>query len=103
MEIKQPDDFIQAHLQWRLDPRITIEQIEAVLPGIQDDGASADGKNDHAWWFLADTKECGIWDMQGVRWSAYGPKEVFEQLGLANIGGPEDYAITKQIMQEAGL
>ena len=103
MEIKQADDFIQAHLEWRLDPRITIEQIEAALPGIEDEGESADGKKDHAWWFLAGSHECGIWDMRGLRWSAFGPREVFEQLGLTVVGGPDDYAITKQIMQETGL
>lgn len=91
MRIEAERKLIESYLQHRLDPRITVQQIEAALPGIRDEGASWDRKVEHHWAFQADDQECAIWDMRGLRWSAFGPKEVFEQLGLEVIGGPDDF------------
>ena len=76
-------EFVGTHKQHSLDPDLTIEQIEAALGGIESSGPSADVKCLYEWDFYADGHPCGIWDYRGSRWSAYGPREVFEKLGLS--------------------
>lgn len=91
MKITQPAHFIESYLQHRLDAAITVEQINAALPGIEGHEASDDGKAEHHWAFLADEQECAIWDYGRARWSAFGPIEVFNQLGLrivSSVGEP---------------
>lgn len=100
MKIEPEKKFIESHLQWRLHPGITVEQIEEALPGISDQGLSADAKVHHHWAFLADDQECSIWDYRDMPWSAYGPPEVFEALGLEVIGGIEDYAKAVTLLNE---
>lgn len=100
MKIETPSKFVESHLQHRLHPAITVEQIEAALPGILDEGESGDGKATHTWHFMADGQGCGIWDMRGLRWSAFGPKEVFNALGLEIIGGIEDVMKALELSRE---
>lgn len=91
MRIEKPRKFIESYLQHRLHPGISVEQIEAALSAsVDDEGDSGDGKVTHHWCFLADGQECAIWDYRGLRWSAFGPAEVFVALGLEVIGGVPD-------------
>ena len=91
MRIEPERTPIESYIQHRLHPGITVEQIEAALPGIRDEGESWDKKVAHHWAFIADGQECAVWDMRGLRWSAYGPPEVFAALGLEVIGGADDF------------
>jgi hypothetical protein len=65
-----------------LAPTLSVEDIRAKLPGVEEKGPSGDGKADHIFFFRADGKECGIWRWHGQEWSASGPREVFVKLGL---------------------
>lgn len=70
-----------SHKQHSLKP-IPVGQMRITLAGVPDAGKSGDGKCQHTWRFLADGQECAVWDYKGERWSGYGPKDVFERLGL---------------------
>lgn len=102
MKIEKPTKPVESYLQHRLHPRLTVEQIQAALPGIEDEGASWDGKVKHHWEFIADDQRCAVWDMRGLRWSAYGPREAFAALGFEVIGGEQDFAKAFQLAQEVG-
>lgn len=100
MKIEKPTKFIESYLEHRLHPRISVEEITALLPGIKDEGESGDGKVTHHWSFLADGRECAIWDYRGLRWSAYGPQYVLERLGLSIIGGLNDALRALELAKE---
>lgn len=82
MRIENGSSFTESWKQWGLDPNITPEQIDAALPGVERQEESDDGKVTLAWDWFADDRPCSLWDYRGKRWSAFGPREVFEQLGL---------------------
>lgn len=82
MQITPTTKWFMSSKQHSLNPSLTVEDIASKLPGIQDQGRSGDGKCTHTWEFFADGKECSIWDYKGARWSAWGPREVFEELGF---------------------
>lgn len=86
MKIENATGFTESWKQWSLDPKLTPEQIGAKLPGVVDQGESFDGKATHYWDFFADDQPCSIWDYRGKPWSGFGPREVFEQLGLTIVG-----------------
>ena len=86
MRIENGNSFTKSWKQWSLDPDLTPEQIDAALPGVLDQGGTEDGKVSHTWDFFADDRPCSIWDYRGRLWSAFGPREVFEQLGLTIVG-----------------
>ena len=74
----------------RLRPDLTVEDIQSALDSlahrhipVPDLGPSTDGKATHQWCFYADghEKACVIWDYRGERWSAFGPRDVYEELG----------------------
>ena len=79
--IKARSSFHSTHKQWSLDPSLTKAQITKIL-GVQPD-SGGDGKVKANWDFYANGAPCGIWDYYGAKWSAYGPREVFEALGMA--------------------
>ena len=69
-----------------LEPSMIQTVLNAMAPTgmrAEDLGPSRDGRATHQWCFYADGHEmaCSIWDHDGVRWSAYGPRDVFEELG----------------------
>lgn len=72
---------IMTHKQWALAP-VAPEVISTALGILSDRSGSSCGKVSIDWEFLADGHPCYIWDYCGRRWSAYGPREVFEALGL---------------------
>lgn len=80
--------YMPSHKQLSLHEEITPEQITALVG--QEKGPSSDGKCKHQWEFFAATygasgkivHPCSIWDYKEARWSAYGPQEVFIELGL---------------------
>lgn len=82
MIIKNSPGTISSYKMWSLDPTLTMNDIKAKLSGVVNLGRSGDGKSTNTWKFIADGKECSIWDYKGVRWSGYGPKEVFVELGF---------------------
>ena len=102
MKIEKPTKFIESYLEHRLHPALTVEAIQAALPGIEDEGESGDGKVTHHWSFVADGRECAIWDFKGLRWSAYGPREVYDALGLEVIGDAMD-GVKAWALQEQAL
>lgn len=84
MDIK-PVDRCGSFRMGTLNGALTVTDINNVLgfePNIDDDPS----KVKYSWGFEADGVHCGIWDYKGVRWSTYGPKEIFEKLfGVCNI------------------
>lgn len=68
-----------------LPSSITVERINRVLgfaPNVDDDP----DKVEYSWSFLVDGEHCAIWDYRGVRWSTYGPSEIFFELFGFNDG-----------------
>lgn len=64
-----------------LDPKFTPDDITKILgfpPNVKDD----EDKVKYSWGFTVDGVRCGIWDYKGARWSAFGPKEAFQKIGL---------------------
>lgn len=84
--ITPTEGYISSHKMWSLPPTLSVRDIEAKLPGIEDKGRSGDDKCLHTWDFLADGQPCAIWDYKGSRWSAFGPRKVFEDLGWLTLG-----------------
>lgn len=82
MEIETSSAPIRAGRHHTLRPSLSVDDIRAVLPGVNERGPSGDGKADHIFFFRADGKECGIWRWHDREWSASGPREVFVKLGL---------------------
>lgn len=84
--IEPAEGHFGSHLQHRLDRALTPGEIGERLLGLpecEDD----EGKVEHSWRFYAsldngESQPCAIWDYYGVRWSAFGPIEVFERLGM---------------------
>lgn len=75
--------FIPSHKQWGLSDTLTPKDISYFLKRkVRQEPRSSDGKVKHCWDFTVDGQECSIWDYYGVRWSAYGPREAFDKLGL---------------------
>lgn len=81
MKIENCTDFISSHKQHSLDHRLTRLDIQAKL-GTHVIETQPGDKVKHQWDFYADGKECSIWDYKGAKWSAYGPIEVFQKLGM---------------------
>lgn len=79
--VKPAIKWVASHKMWSLDSSLTPRQISAIL---QNKVPKTPGchKVKHRWEFLVNGKECAIWDYHDVRWSAYGPREAFEKLGL---------------------
>jgi hypothetical protein len=79
--------YVPSHRQHRLPESLTVEQITIATKSEPKLG-STDGKCDHTWTFYAQENfadvpiVCQIWDYKGSRWSAFGPREVFESIGL---------------------
>jgi hypothetical protein len=78
------------HRTHRLRPDLSVEDIQSTLDGmahkhipVPDLGPNIDGRSQHQWCFYADghAKACVIWDYRGERWSAFGPRDVYEELG----------------------
>lgn len=83
MKIQNRTEFVSGGKDWSLNGQLSVRNINSLLGGkVKDIGVSADGKSTHEWMFYADGKPCQIWDYKGVRWSASGPREVFEELGM---------------------
>jgi hypothetical protein len=60
---------------------ISKEQIFAALPDATfRDKPAADKKVTMEWAFLANGQLCGIWDYRGIRFSTYGPAQIFKTL-----------------------
>jgi hypothetical protein len=80
--------YMPGHRQLYLLDSITPEQITALVGPPK--GPSSDGKCKYRWEFFAQTwtdgnqyvTPCAIWDYYDRRWSSFGPREVFQQLGL---------------------
>jgi hypothetical protein len=97
MSYRPTGEFVQSYKQWALDPSISVRAINKALTGIEDKGRSSDGKCTHHWDFVADDKHvCSIWDYKGARWSAFGPREVFEAMGIKPQDIFPDVAIRRQ-------
>jgi hypothetical protein len=73
-------EFHSTHKQWSLDPKLAKAQITEIL-GVKPSKQSC-GKVTVQWDFYIDGKIASIWDYHGAKWSAYGPKELLDQLGL---------------------
>lgn len=72
---------VMTYKQWSL-AAVPVDTVSQLL-GFRPNGLpSCDGKVTAEWNFVADGQPCSIWDYRGARWSAYGPREVFEALGL---------------------
>jgi hypothetical protein len=71
--------------QYTLPKTLTIEDVRAALPGITELEPDTDGKSDHEFAFLADGVPCALWRYRQSSWSAFGPKEVFAELGLLSV------------------
>lgn len=82
MEISTSQTPLRSGKHHTLSPSLSVIDIKAALPGIEERGPSGDGKADHIFFFRADERECGIWRWKGGDWSASGPMEVFVKLGL---------------------
>ncbi len=74
--------------QMYLRPELKLEDMLTRLaisspPGMspEDHGPSLDGKCKHQVVFYANGSLCGFWDYRGERWSAFGPYQVFDDLG----------------------
>ena len=72
--------IVQSHKTGRLSPSLTVEEITIALSVEPDAEVSSDGKVTKEWQFVADGRECAIWDYKGAKWSTFGPDAVFEQL-----------------------
>lgn len=89
MKITPINDTILSSRTCRIDPALTPEQIEAKLPGCVNvfaDGPSDDGKVDHYWSFKIGNVEYAVWSYYGARWSGFGPRDTFDELGLTVVG-----------------
>jgi hypothetical protein len=79
--------YVPSHKQHSLPESLTVEQITEATKTEPKLG-SGDGKCEHTWTFYAaegytdPPVVCQIWDYKGGRWSAFGPREVFESIGL---------------------
>lgn len=80
--IAAPRKWVSSHKMWSLDSSLTPRDISAALRRKIRQQPRTDSKVKHRWEFLVDGVECAIWDYYGTRWSAYGPREAFEKLGL---------------------
>lgn len=85
--------YMPSHRQFHLSEDVTPERITELVG--KPKGPSSDGKCKFQWEFFAQTYlknatgemtqvtfPCAIWDYYDARWSAFGPAEVFRQLGL---------------------
>jgi hypothetical protein len=80
----QQFDISGSHRTGRLAHYMSADEITATLgfgPSKDDDPH----KVTKYWGFKADGIECAIWDYKGVRWSTYGPKEIFDRLFPGNV------------------
>jgi hypothetical protein len=90
-------DYMPSHKQHSLNPDITPEQLIEKLgkPAVHREGNDYESGGEKVTWewrfFAREWREgegftavhpCAIWDFKGSRWSAFGPREVFEQLNL---------------------
>ena len=75
------NEFFSSHKQHSLNPRLSRLDIQTKLGSNVTEDQPGDKVN-HEWRFYADGAECAIWDYKGTKWSAYGPWEVFEKLGM---------------------
>lgn len=82
MRIANWEDPQGCECQHELPKTLTIDDIRAALPGITELEPDTDGKSDHEFAFLADDVPCALWRFKKLSWSAFGPREVFVQLGL---------------------
>lgn len=76
------DDFVDSHLQHSLSSELTVKDIEKALGPKIGRAVSDPDKVKYQWDFLADGQKCSIWDYKRARWSAFGPRYVFDALGL---------------------
>lgn len=58
--------------------RLAISSPPGMAP---EDQPPPDGKGEHLVAFYANGVLCAVWDYDGVRWSAFGPSRVFDELG----------------------
>lgn len=87
-------EFIPSHKQHSLFSNLTPEDITRVL-GVEPKLGSRDGKCDHTWSFVVTIDGvppiyCEIWDFMGSRWSAYGPRVIFEKAGFLSAAPVEE-------------
>jgi hypothetical protein len=80
--IAPAEDRVISFKRWSLDRRLTPRNISAALKRKVRRNPKEDPKVNYRWEFTVDGEECAIWDYRGTRWSAYGPREAFEKLGL---------------------
>ena len=79
----------------RISSGLSPADIDAAL-GIGTTTPCDGGKTEWEWAFTADGYLCGIWDYNGTRWSAYGPRWVFVELfGEANVD-KDTLGVTRQ-------
>ena len=83
VRVKNEPQWFGSSKQWSLDRNLSVKDIQQKLGAeVTNLGVSGDGKVKNEWRFTVDGKKCAIWDYKGARWSAFGPKEAFEKLGL---------------------
>lgn len=83
VRVKNVTRYFARSKQWNLSRELDIDDIQDKLGmEIVNLGVSGDEKVKNEWHFSVDGKNCAIWDYKGARWSAFGPKEVFDKLGL---------------------
>ncbi len=88
MQIRPSEPFAGSHRQVKLRPRLSYLVVEQSFPTpIPDVGLEPASDCDHEYFFeaLLDGQwvPCAVWRMDyRSDWSAYGPRQVFEHLGL---------------------
>jgi hypothetical protein len=72
------DNTIGSYKNGKLDASISVKEINKRL-GF-DSQVGDPSKVKHEWHFMAKGHQCGVWDYYNVRWSTFGPAEIWNEL-----------------------
>jgi hypothetical protein len=82
-KVKPIHHFVGTSKTGSLSPSLSVDDIQSRLgKRIKCDTDSGDGKVRYYWLFEVNGSIAAIWDYYGTRWSTYGPRSAFEDLGL---------------------
>lgn len=82
--------FVGTSRTGSLSASLSVDDIQARLGGRVQPDREMD-KSRYYWLFTVNGETAAIWDYNGGRWSTYGPRSAFEDLGLGDLWHAERY------------